>query len=225
MNWEELFCVETAPMPAVVVIFGATGDLAQRKLFPALRNLHDRKLFNENSRIIACGRRDFTNASFRNMIGGNEDFLEHISYCRGDNNADDIYEKIKILIDGFSAESDLPFNKLFYLALAADDMLNVCCRLSAHGLVAENAADSSWSHVIFEKPFGYDLNSAELLNNSLHKYLAEEQIYRIDHYLGKETVQNILMLRFANVIFEPLWRSEYIERIEITASEALGVTC
>lgn len=223
MNWEELFCVETAPMPAVVVIFGATGDLAQRKLFPALRNLHDRKLFNENSRIIACGRRDFTNASFRNMIGGNEDFLEHISYCRGDNNADDIYEKIKILIDSFSAESDLPFNKLFYLALAADDMLNVCCRLSAHGLVAENAADSSWSHVIFEKPFGYDLNSAELLNNSLHKYLAEEQIYRIDHYLGKETVQNILMLRFANVIFEPLWRSEYIERIEITASEALGV--
>ena len=220
MNWEELFCVETAPMPAVVIIFGATGDLAQRKLFPALRSLHDRQLFNENSRIIACGRRDFTDEGFRQLLGGEPDFLDHISYCRGDNNDDAVYEKLQTLISDFTRQSDLPCNKLFYLALAADDMLNVCSKLAQHGLTAEN---NGWTHVIFEKPFGYDLDSARELNNALHKYLAEDQIYRIDHYLGKETVQNILMLRFANVIFEPLWRAEYIERVEITAAESLGV--
>lgn len=222
MNWEELFCVEVAPMPAVVVIFGATGDLAQRKLFPALRNLHDRKLFNENSCIIACGRREFDDRSFCNMLGGEEAFLEHISYCRGDNNDDELYEKLKSMINDFSRQCDLPCNKLFYLALAADDMLNVCRKLSEHGLTEEVDA-GTWAHVIFEKPFGYDLESARFLNGELHKYLAEEQIYRIDHYLGKETVQNILMLRFANVIFEPLWRAEFIDHVEITAAESLGV--
>ena len=223
MNWEELFCVEVAPMPAVVVIFGATGDLAQRKLFPALRNLHDRKLFNENSMIIACGRRDFSSESFREILGGEPDFLKHIIYCCGDNDDDSTYEKLKLLIEEFSRSSDIPCNRLFYLALAADDMLNVCSKLAKHSLTEQYPDNGSWAHVIFEKPFGYDLASATQLNSGLHKYLAEEQIYRIDHYLGKETVQNILMLRFANVIFEPLWRAEYIDRVEITAAESLGV--
>lgn len=222
MDWEELFCMEIAPMPAVVVIFGATGDLARRKLFPALRNLHDRKLFNENSRIIACGRREYTDSSFRDLLGGNEDFLQHITYCRGDNTDDAVYLKLNELIAEYSQHSDLPFNKLFYLALASSDMLNVCAKLAQHGLTAASSEDC-WSHVIFEKPFGYDLSSAVELNKELHKYLSEEQIYRIDHYLGKETVQNILMLRFANVIFEPLWRAEFIDHVEITAAEELGV--
>ena len=222
MNWQEIFSVDVAPMPAVVVIFGATGDLAQRKLFPALQNLHKRKLLNERSKIIACGRRDYDDCSFRELVGGDSAFLEHISYCRGDNDDDATYEKIKSMIDGFTGKRKQPFNKLFYLALASDDMLNVCSKLHAHGLTAE-ADNGSWAHVIFEKPFGYDLESAKLLNRGLHKYLTENQIYRIDHYLGKETVQNILMLRFANVIFEPLWRSEYISRVEITAAEEIGV--
>ena len=220
MNWEELFCVDHAPMPAAVVIFGATGDLAQRKLFPALRNLHDRQLLNENTRIIACGRREFTNESFRELLGGEADFLEHVIYCRGDNNDDGTYTKLAALIEEVSDQSNLTYNKLFYLSLASDDMLNVCQKLTQHGLTDENGG---WAHVVFEKPFGFDLDSARALNRGLHKYLKEDQIYRIDHYLGKETVQNILMLRFANVIFEPLWRAEYIDRVEITAAESLGV--
>ena len=144
MDWEELFCMEIAPMPAVVVIFGATGDLARRKLFPALRNLHDRKLFNENSRIIACGRREYTDSSFRDLLGGNEDFLQHITYCRGDNTDDAVYLKLNELIAEYSQHSDLPFNKLFYLALASSDMLNVCAKLAQHGLTAANSEDC-WS--------------------------------------------------------------------------------
>ena len=223
MNWEDLFCMEEAPMPAIVVIFGATGDLARRKLFPALQNLYERDLFNEKSKIIACGRRDFTDESFREMLSGDADFLKHIVYCRGNNDDDATFEKLKLMVDEFSQQCDMPCNRLFYLALAANDMLMVCRKLSEHGLTEENREDDSWAHVIFEKPFGYDLKSATQLNKGLRKYLTEEQIYRIDHYLGKETVQNILMLRFANVIFEPLWRAEYIERVEITAAESLGV--
>lgn len=223
MQFEELFCVETAPMPAVVVIFGATGDLAQRKLFPALRSLHDRKLFNEESVIIACGRRDYSDESFRAMLGGDDAFLKHIRYCRGDNAGDEVYEKIKNIFDEIDCQvQDYPFNKLFYLALSAQDMPLVCRQLARWGLL-EEAPEQGWKHVIFEKPFGRDLASARLLNDELLALLDESQIYRIDHYLGKETVQNILMLRFANVIFEPLWRAEYIERVEITAAESLGV--
>ncbi|MBO5924465.1 MAG: glucose-6-phosphate dehydrogenase [Lentisphaeria bacterium] len=214
--------MDVAPMPAVVIIFGATGDLAQRKLFPALRNLHKRKMLNESSRIIACGRREYDDDTFRQMLGGDAAFLDHVSYCRGDNADDAIYQKLQNMIEEFSAECGSPCNKLFYLALASDDMLNVCRKLSEHGLTS-NEENGAWAHVVFEKPFGHDLESAKMLNNGLHKYLAEDQIYRIDHYLGKETVQNILMLRFANVIFEPLWRSEYISHVEITAAEEIGI--
>lgn len=224
MNFEELFCVEVAPMPAIIVIFGATGDLAQRKLFPALRSLHDRGLFNESSLIVACGRRAYDDDSFRELIGGEGDFLQHITYCRGDNDSDELYCKLGQIIHRAAAGGgDYPYNVLFYLALASDDMLNVCGKLSRHGLLLETSSDNGWRHVVFEKPFGYDLQSARALNGELHKLLDEHQIYRIDHYLGKETVQNILMLRFANLIFEPLWRAEYIDHVEITAAEALGV--
>ncbi len=223
MKFKELFSVETAAKPAVVVIFGATGDLARRKLFPALRNLHQRELLNEETVIVACGRRDYNDESFRALLDGDEDFLKHIRYCRGDNYGDDLYAALKKIFDEVdSKNSDIAFNKLFYLALAADDMLQVCRQLSSFGLLSEEEG-KGWNHVIFEKPFGHDLASARALNNSLQSLLKESQIYRIDHYLGKETVQNILMLRFANVIFEPLWRAEYIERVEITAAESLGV--
>ncbi|MBE6368656.1 MAG: glucose-6-phosphate dehydrogenase [Lentisphaerae bacterium] len=222
-NFEELFCVETAPMPAVVVIFGATGDLAQRKLFPALRNLHDRQLFNESSMIIACGRRPFTDESFRAVLGGDGDFLRHIKYCCGDNNDSGFYQKLKDMISAAESNcSDYVCNILFYLSLSPDDMLSVCSNLASNGMLQEEN-NGSWKHIVLEKPFGSDLESAQLLNCRLHELMNENQIYRIDHYLGKETVQNIMMLRFANVIFEPLWRSEYIQQVEITAAETLGV--
>ena len=224
MDWQELFCVEIAPMPAAIVIFGATGDLAKRKLFPALRSLHDRKLFNEQSVIIACGRRDYTDESFRDMLGGDKDFLQHIFYCRGDNEQKTVYEKLRVMLKkADDASVDYSCNHLFYLALGANEMLTVCRNLAGYGLLQEDPANSCWKHVVFEKPFGYDLQSAQRLNKELHGVLNEDQIYRIDHYLGKETVQNIMMLRFANTIFEPLWRAEYIEQVEITAAEALGV--
>ena len=225
MDWEELFCMEISPMPAAVVIFGATGDLARRKLFPALKHLHDRNLFNEKSKIIACGRRDYNDESFRSELGCSGDFCQHICYCRGDNNSDELYCKLKDILSGNGVqERDYRCNRLFYLALAAEDMPGVCRKLSQHGLLRENLnEDGCWAHVIFEKPFGSDLASAVQLNTSLHELLDEHQIYRIDHYLGKETVQNIMMLRFANAIFEPLWRAEYIDHVEITAAETLGV--
>ena len=223
MDFQELFCIETAPIPAVVTIFGATGDLAKRKLFPALQSLFKRGLLNGQFRIIACGRRDYNDESFRDICGAEGDFLQYIQYCRGDNQDDATYEKLKsMLADADHICSDYSCNHLFYLALGADDMLEVCGKLSQHGLLDESN-QSAWRHVIFEKPFGYDLPSAEKLNAALHNFLDEKQIYRIDHYLGKETVQNIMMLRFANVIFEPLWRAEYIESVEITAAESLGI--
>lgn len=223
MDFQELFCIETAPMPSVVVIFGATGDLAKRKLFPALQSLYDRKLLNEQSGIIACGRRDYDDDSFRKLCGAQGDFLQYIRYCRGDNNDDSTFIKLKNMLSEADAEcGDYSCNHLFYLALSSGDMLTVCRKLSEHGLLDESGT-TAWRHVIFEKPFGRDLESAKALNESLHKLLSEEQIYRIDHYLGKETVQNIMMLRFANAIFEPIWRAEYIEQVEITAAESIGV--
>ena len=224
MNWEELFCVEVAPMPAVLVIFGATGDLAKRKLFPALQRLHDRQLFNEESLIIACGRREYDDELFREWLGGSSDFLRHVHYLRGDNTQDDIYIKLRHKLSVISDDpTAVKPNHLFYLALGSDDMLMVCRKLVEHELLSENSGEQNWKHVIFEKPFGYDLTSARALNQELLNLLDEKQIYRIDHYLGKETVQNILMLRFANVIFEPLWRAEYIDHVEITAAESLGI--
>lgn len=223
MNWEELLCVEVTPLPGVVVIFGATGDLAQRKLFPALANLAKRGLLHEDSMILACGRQPWSDEAFREHLGGDRKFLRRVFYLEGDNAQDAIYDQLAGRLRQIDAtRQDFDFNHLFYMALGAEDALAVIRALERHGLLAETR-DGAWRHVVLEKPFGYDYDSAERLNGELHAMLAENQIYRIDHYLGKETVQNILMLRFANVIFEPLWRAEYIDRVEITAAEELGV--
>ncbi len=225
MNWEELLCIEVAPLPGVVVIFGATGDLAKRKLFPALARLEERQLLHEDSVIIACGRRSYTDESFRELLNGDGDdkFRSRVHYLQGDNDDDATYEALKDKLREIDAtRQDFDFNTLFYMALGASDALAVVRMLSRHGLLQEQSG-GAWRHVILEKPFGSDLDSAGRLNHELHTMMNESQIYRIDHYLGKETVQNILMLRFANVIFEPLWRAEYIDRVEITAAEELGV--
>ena len=223
MDWQELLCVEVTPLPGILVIFGATGDLARRKLFPALAELEKRGLLHGESAIVACGRRPFEEDDFQRQLGLGGALRGRITYLQGDNRDDATYERLAELLKKMDRKSgDFPFNHLFYLALGPEDSFAVTQALFRHGLLREEPG-KPWRHVILEKPFGRDLESAEKLNLELHRMLPEAQIYRIDHYLGKETVQNILMLRFANVILEPLWSREYIRKVEITAAEELGV--
>jgi len=227
------FCIEVKPAPGSLVIFGASGDLARRKLYPALYHLFRRGLLHEESRIVGCSRTDYSDDAFRDHLrtflsGGSEDektaFLEKAHYLPGDYGDADFYGRLDRFLDGLEAKSDLPANRTFYLAMPASLYPSIIDRLYDAGMLAEGRDENSpWRHVVLEKPFGRDFESAQALDRDLHSHMREEQIYRIDHYLGKDTVQNILMLRFANVIFEPVWSSQYIDSVQITASETLGV--
>ncbi len=228
--WQETLCSEQNAAAGVMVIFGASGDLARRKLFPALWALFRRGLLGGGTRILGCARHPYdTNAFHRELesvLEGGDGaervrFLECIEYCPLQYDAPADYRRLGEILDRFdSASSPLP--RTFYLALPAALYGDVVPRLSEAGLLEERRG-GPWRHVVFEKPFGYDTESARVLDERLHQYLREGQIYRIDHYLGKETVQNILLLRFANILFEPVWNFRYIEQVQITVAEELGV--
>jgi len=234
-RWRGGFCMEVAPPPNTVVIFGALGDLAGRKLIPSLYHLHKRGLLHVRSGIIACGRGAMSHADYREYIRGQpgmeespelESFLEKLFYHAGDYAEHDTYERLAAAV----AEVEHSFGnkdscRVFYLATAPPMYLPIVERLAAAGLTAEPCDTDCplWRHVVIEKPFGHDLESAIALEHGLLRCLSERQIYRIDHYLGKETVQNILMFRFANVLFEPVWNRDYIDSVQITAVETLGV--
>lgn len=223
-SWRGNFCIEVNPLPNVIVIMGAMGDLSSRKLLPALFNLDRRGLLNENSKIIACARRDGDDITFRNFLrenlavndGAFEKFADRFGYVSGDFGSDEFYGKLKNRLETLSG-----MNFIFYMATASDEYVRNVGMLHKNGLTVESPGVHR--HVVFEKPFGTDLHSALELNEALSQYLIESQIYRIDHYLGKETVQNILMFRFANIIFEPVWNRNYIESVTISAFETLGV--
>ncbi len=231
VEWQETLCVEQQPGPCQLVIFGASGDLARRKLFPSLLTLYQRGLLARQTRILGCARQPFDDESFRaHLAGGLEDappdqvssFLALVSYQVVDYAQADTYQGLGRRLEQLDASQGACLPRLFYLAVPATLYPDITRELHDAGLLHE-PGEKCWRHVVFEKPFGFDLAGARELDQLLHQYLHEKQIYRIDHYLGKETVQNIFLLRFANLIFEPIWNAHYIDSIQITAAEAIGV--
>ena len=213
--------------PHIVVIFGASGDLTKRKLIPALFNLHEKDLFGHPYAILGVSRTTMTDGQFReNMtefLPNNEtskDFIGHLYYESIQTSDESDYPKLKTRIDNLRNELGAPGNILFYLSTPPNLYPVIPKHLASVGL---NNEDDGFKRLIIEKPFGTDLNSARQLNKELLQYFDEEQIYRIDHYLGKETVQNLLVLRFSNSLWEPLWNHKYIDHIQITSAEQLGV--
>ncbi|HTW52571.1 MAG TPA: glucose-6-phosphate dehydrogenase [Stellaceae bacterium] len=229
--------------PCTVVIFGATGDLTARLLMPAIYNLSRTGLLSDNFALIGIGRSPETDESLRNDLTeaikrftqghgeGSADasfdekawkfIADRISYMSGDVTQPDLYQDLKKKLDEAVKASGTQGNVLFYLAVAASLFGPIIDQLGAAGLAQEE--NGSWRRVIIEKPFGTDLESAKALNTRVLKVLDESQIYRMDHFLGKETVQNIMALRFANGIFEPLWNRDHIDHVQITVAETVSV--
>ncbi|MFA6815710.1 MAG: glucose-6-phosphate dehydrogenase [Lentisphaeria bacterium] len=233
VEWRENLCVEHNPGSCVFVIFGASGDLAKRKLFPSLFALYMRDLLGKRTRIIGCARHAYSDDGFRKYLLDAfpnaeqkkvEDFLQLVFYQVVDYSKSETYQALTERIPEFTKVDGKNLPCLFYLAVPSLLYINIVQHLTEHGLLQEDkGAPKSWRHIVFEKPFGHDLKSAIELEESLGQYIKESQIYRIDHYLGKETVQNIFLLRFANLIFEPIWNSQYIDNVQITVAETLGV--
>lgn len=219
----------------VFVIFGATGDLTYRKLAPALYSLYSQNLIPGNLVIIGTGRKKMSQADFRSRMkegialfseGINpdedivEEFLSRFTYFMSDMSSGEEYRLLTQLIEKTDDKSPHRLNCIFYLAVPPGMYTVISERLYESGLSRE---DKGYKRFVYEKPFGYDLLSCRELNRKLHSLFKENQIYRIDHYLGKETVQNILVTRFSNGMFEPLWNRNYIHHIEITSAESIGV--
>ena len=220
--------------PCTMVIFGASGDLTARKLIPGLYELHGRGLLPERFAVLGAGRTAMSDDQFRgNMAAALGDgsgvrprsetdrFLTALHYQQLDTAAAAEYGKLAERLDSIAAAAGTGGNVLYYLATPPSLFEPIAGGLAGAGMAAER--DGAWRRLIVEKPFGYDLESARALNERLHTWFTERQIYRIDHYLGKETVQNVLVLRFANEVWEPLWNRATIDRVEITAAEQVGV--
>jgi glucose-6-phosphate 1-dehydrogenase len=222
--------------PCSIVIFGASGDLTSRKLIPALYHLHKEKQMPPDFRVIGFARREKSNESWRQELRQALDqfsrtkpvddavwkeFSEHIFYCQGDINDPPAYDRLEQLLSSFGSEP-LRNNILFYLATLPSQFGEVVEQIHRAGLLHKDNANG-WQRIVIEKPFGHDLESAHKLNAELTRYAREDQVFRIDHYLGKETVQNILMFRFSNSIFERLWNRDSVDHVQITVSESLGV--
>ncbi len=220
---------------ATVVLFGGTGDLATRKLFPALFNLWQGGDLSE-SLIMGVGRRTPDAAAYQAMLRERvavasshpkdwSRFCGHVDFHRGDIQTDDDFASLCRHVEAAEAERGLPGNRLFYFAVGPEWFTPITEKLSRCGLLSRLGEDSSerWSRIVVEKPFGHDLASAIELDERLRSHVDESQIYRIDHYLGKETVQNIIAFRFANGLIEPVWNHNYIDHVQITVAESVGV--
>lgn len=221
----------------ILVIFGASGDLTYRKLVPALFDLHAQNLLPEQFAILGVSRTQLSDNTFREKMKkgilsfanfGEElkdridEFLKRIYYQSLNTFEADDYANLKGRLEGLDNEIGTDGNYLYYLSTPPSLYKIIPENLARHELNKQKKS-SAWKRIIIEKPFGYDLNSGKSLNKDLLKFFKEDQLYRIDHYLGKETVQNLLVTRFANGIFEPLWNRNFIHHVEITTSESIGV--
>lgn len=223
------------PQPCTLVIFGATGDLTHRKLIPALYNIAAEGEAPPALTVVGFARREKTDESFRSELEEStrkysrqavrddlwNAFAQSIFYHQSEFENAAGYKSLAKSLDKIDRERGTRGNRLFYFAAAPDQFEPILKHLKAAGL--NKAPDGGWTRVVVEKPFGHDLASARDLNRIVRNAFAEEQTYRIDHFLGKETAQNILVLRFANAIFEPIWNARYIDHVQITAAETLGV--
>jgi glucose-6-phosphate 1-dehydrogenase len=220
--------------PCVMVIFGASGDLTKRKLIPALFNLRRSGLLGDQFAVLGVARKAKSDEELRQQVDDYiaqcdepEDpdckgwLLQRVSYLQGDVGDAATYHRIKERLASIDGQFGAPGNYLYYLATAPTLFSPIVQQLGASGLIQE--AEGHWRRVVIEKPFGHDLESARELNRQLSQVLREDQTYRIDHYLGKETEQNIMAFRFANGIFEPIWNRRYIDHVQITAAEEVGV--
>jgi glucose-6-phosphate 1-dehydrogenase len=215
---------------SVIVIFGATGDLAKRKLFPSIYHLVQNEKIGKEFAVVGVGRRPWTNEEFRHNVSDSiqtsiketkdlDDFTSHFHYHPFDVTNPSSYLELNDLLTKLDSTYQTEGNRIFYLAMAPEFFGTIAKNLKKEGLTATKG----WSRLVIEKPFGHDLPSAQTLNQEIREAFNEDQIYRIDHYLGKEMVQNIEVIRFANALFEPLWNNRYISNIQVTSSEVLGV--
>jgi len=220
----------------VMVVFGATGDLTKRKLLPALYNLANGDFLPHKFAIVGVGRQEMTSDEFRASVAADlKEFVpngpspellkwfdERCYYTGGDFDDDKkLFGDLKELLGNVTTEHQIPENYSFYLATPPQLFANVSQKVVKNGLGKEE--NGNWRRFVYEKPFGRDLESAKKLNTDLLKIIKERQIFRIDHYLGKETVQNLLVFRFGNSIFEPIWNRNYVDHVQITVAESLGV--
>lgn len=219
-----------------MVIFGASGDLTYRKLFPALYDLALERLLPGGFSVIGFAHRDMDSESFRAHLREGveqfsrfapvddtiwESFAEGISYVRGDFTKAQDYDALTEQLKHVDETRGTMGNRMYYLATPPDFYADIVKNLGTSGLTAKQS--DSWRRVIVEKPFGHDLESAQKLNQAVNKVFPERDVFRIDHYLGKETVQNILAFRFANGIYEPIWNRQYVDHVEITVAESIGI--
>jgi glucose-6-phosphate 1-dehydrogenase len=221
--------------PCAMVIFGATGDLTARKLMPALYNLAKSNMLSREFAIVGVARNDYSTDQFRQIIGEklqsfatssvDQDLkdwlLRRLYYVSGEFDDPQVYQRLAETLAEVEKTHNTHGNCFFYLATSPVFFGIIVDQLGASQLACEK--EGHWRRIVFEKPFGNDLDSAKALNRQVRKVLAENQIYRIDHYLGKETVQNILVFRFGNGIFEPIWNRRYVDHVQITVAETVGV--
>ncbi len=227
--------LERTPDPCVMVIFGASGDLTRRKLMPALYNLWRERLLPAGFSVVGFSRTDMKDEQFRaamkqavEQFGEQgplnseawDNFAEGLFYLSAHPGHPEDYASLSSLLEEVDRQRGTNGNRVYYLAVPPSSFAGIVQQLDAAGLAD---GEKGWRRLIIEKPFGHDLQSGRELNQAISKVFREEQIYRIDHYLGKETVQNLLVFRFANGIFEPIWNRRYVNHVQITAAETVGV--
>jgi glucose-6-phosphate 1-dehydrogenase len=227
--------LERVPIhPTTLVIFGGTGDLAHRKLLPAIYNLAHEGALPERFNLIAVSRSEMSNDEYRKVARESieqysrrkpdpqvlDKLLEQVSYVAGTFDDDQVFDTLGEKLGTFDEGAEIPFNRIFYLSTAPSFFALIVKKLGEHGL---NKHDDSEVRVVIEKPFGTRASEAKALNREVLSVLRESQVYRIDHYLGKETVQNVMAFRFANGMFEPIWNRNFIDYVQITAAEDLGI--
>ncbi|MFD8076200.1 glucose-6-phosphate dehydrogenase [Streptomyces sp. NPDC059718] len=221
--------------PSGLVIFGVTGDLSRKKLMPAVYDLANRGLLPPGFSLVGFARRDWADQDFAQVVHDSvrehartpfreevwQQLAEGMRFIPGDFDDDVAFKQLAVTVDELDATRGTSGNYAFYLSVPPKFFPKVVRQLKKHGLT--DAPEGSWRRAVIEKPFGHDLASARELNALVHEVFAPEQVFRIDHYLGKETVQNILALRFANTMFEPLWNRSYVDHVQITMAEDIGI--